>query len=148
MNAKSIRAHSMPAPPSSIIGVYARAILLGGAAAALLLLTGTAICYAQPDPSAALKPFALAALYLSAAVCGLTAGRASERTLITGAAAGGLYCLLVTALSLIPVSDATGYSPGISIVLHIGIIAAALAGAWLGRRRTVRKTHSHKKRRR
>ena len=148
MNAKSIRTRSSPAAQGSVIGLYARSILLGGAAAVLLLLIGTAICYAQPDPAAALKPFALTALYLSAAVCGLSVGRASERILIAGAGAGGLYCLLVTALSLIPASDAPGYSLGISIAMHIGIIAAALAGAWLGRRRPGRKSISRKKRRR
>ena len=148
MNARSIRAHSSPAARDSAIGLCVRAILLGGAAAAVLLLIGSAVCFMQADPTALIRPTALCALYLSAAICGFYLGRASGQALFYGAAAGGAYCLLLTVLSLIPASEAEGYPLGASVLLHAAVIAAALAGAWLGRRRPSRNTHTRKKRRR
>ncbi len=148
MNARSIRTHSSPAARDSILGIYARAILPGGAAAGVLLLIGSAVCCMQTDPMSVIAPAALLALYLPAAVFGFCIGRASEKVLLHGAAAGGLYCLLITALALIFAGDAENYPIGISIALHIAIIAASVSGAWLGRRRAARASHTRKKRRR
>ena len=148
MNARSIRTHSSPAARDSAIGLCVRAILLGGAAAAVLLLVGSAVCFMQADPTALIRPIALCTLSLSAAVCGFYLGRASGQALLYAAASGGVYCLLLSLLSLIPASDAEGYTIGVGILLHAAIIAAALAGAWLGRRRKTRTSHPRKKRRR
>ena len=148
MNARSIRAHSSPAARDSAIGLCVRAILLGGAAAAVLLLIGSAVCFMQADPLVLLRPCALCALYLSAAICGFYLGRTAGQALFYSAAAGGGYCLLLTLLSLFPTAETEGCSPLIAILLRAAVIAASVAGAWLGRRRPSRSSHSRKKRRR
>ena len=149
MIARSNRMHGASAPPLRTPLAVVRALAAGTAAALLLLLLSTVIAYAQPDPGAAVLPLALVSLYLSAAVCGCTAGRASEHPVITGALAGASACLILFLLSLLFCADgASVFSAGLRILLYACLIPAAAAGAYIGRRRQKHPHHSIKKRRR
>ena len=126
-----------------------RSVLPALGIAALLLLAAAAIVYAQPDPGRAALPAALAALYVSALLCGFFAARnVRQSPLATGAAAGGLFLLLITLLSLLPrVDGGTGFSPLLSAAAHAAVLLAALCGALLGGRRKTTSAARKKRRR-
>jgi len=149
MTAKTKRASD---PANSIQGIllqYIKSLLIGAASALLLLMAGAAAAYSTADPTKLLQPLGLASLYLSAAVCGFCAARQSETPLLAGFPAGLLYMLLITALSFIPLDTLRNTVSVIyDLLLHAGIIAASVTGAWIGRKRMAKPSAKHKKYRR
>lgn len=149
MNARStVRARGISRLSDRPIAALACALIAGLVSAALLLLLFSAFSLSRTDPAAALRPLSLCALFLSALVCGIVAGRTSPTPLPAALIAGGLYALLLALLSLLPIGDAdSALSLPLQIALRLGTLAMSLFGAWITRKRKNNR-HTYKKRRR
>ena len=150
MNASSHRLRKTAEKTTALQIACAYALLFALAAAILFLFAATAVSYAQADPGGAAAPAALCALYLSAVVCGIVAARKSEKPLLAGVIAGGIYLGLITLISFLPLGEVRcNFSVWEAILTHLGIPAAAMLGAFLGKKRvkrpTARKRGNHRR---
>ena len=97
----------------------------------LLLLGGSALCYASPNPHALLLPVALGVLYLSAVITGwLTRQLHGISPILCGLVGGGGLWLLTALLSLFLPKEGEAASL-FSLALRLLILPAACLGAIL-----------------
>ena len=115
----------------------------GGAISILiLLLGGSALCYASPNPHALLFPVALGVLYLSAMVTGwLTRQLHGVSPMLCGLVSGGGLLLLTGLLSLFFPKEGEGTSL-LSLALRLLILPAACLGAILCEKKSL---HRHRR---
>lgn len=97
----------------------------------VLLVIFCAVAYSTEDPDAMMKPLALTALYLSAAIGGVFAARLSGGRMICGLLSGGFTALIVFALSVIPIFD-SGITIGEGLIMNALIIPASFIGSFIG----------------
>ena len=104
------------------------------ALSALLLTLGSAlIAYFTPDPAALARPLGLACAALTAGIGGFVTVRIHRHAaLFCGLLNGSLATALMMLLSLFFTSHASGYSAGISALVHTSFILFSVAGAFLG----------------
>ena len=104
------------------------------ALAALLFTLGSAlIAYFTPDPAALVRPLGLVASALTACIGGFAAVRIHRHAaLLCGLFNGSLATALMMLLSLFFTAHASGYSAGISALIHAAFILFSVAGAFLG----------------
>lgn len=100
----------------------------------ILVLVFCAIAYATSDPNSIIKPLSITALYLSAAMGGISAARISGGSLLSGFISGVITALTVLLLSYIPIYK-SGMDTVTSLILNAFIIPAATVGAFAGKPR-------------
>ena len=111
----------------------------GLATTVLLLLGGSALCYAAPNPHALLFPVALGIHFLAATVTGwLIRQLHGIAPLLCGLTGGGGLWLLTGLLSLFLSKGEEGTSL-LSVFLRLSILPAACLGAYLCERRGARR---------
>ena len=102
----------------------------------LLIISASLIAYFMPDPNALIMPLGLSAAGLTALVGGVIAVRIhGGGALISGLLNGTLLMAVMLLLSLCFVRNSSGYSAGISCLLHAGLILLSVAGGYLGNRK-------------
>ncbi len=111
----------------------------------LLLLVCTAIAYFCPDPNATVQVFGLIASALTALFGGFTSIKLHKHSaLFCGLLNGLLVSAFMLLLSLFFAKYASGYSAGISCLLHMIFLVFSVLGAYLG----LPKSSSKKKKKR
>ena len=94
-----------------------------------LLLLFSLVCYMMPDPDQHLTLFGLAALYLSALIGGIAAGRKSG--IIGGLLSGVLLCAVILLASSFKGNEPAQLSLGITVLLYVLVPAAGTMGGFL-----------------
>lgn len=106
----------------------------------VLIVSASLIAYFMPDPNALIAPLGLAAAGLTAFLGGVIAVRIhGGGALLSGLFNGVLLMAVMMLLSLCFVRNSSGYSAGVSCLLHAGFLMLSVAGAYLGNRRKTRK---------
>lgn len=106
------------------------------ATALVLILIGSVISYSCSDPSSNEKYIALAALYISVFVGGIVTAKAYKYQPLVGGIFFSALCLaLIFVLKLI-IAGKAGESIEGSTVLSVCIVPAALAGTFVGSKRS------------
>jgi putative membrane protein (TIGR04086 family) len=106
----------------------------------LLIVSASLIAYFMPDPNALIMPLGLAAAGLTAFLGGVIAVRIhGGGALLSGLLNGYLLMIVMLLLSLCFVRNSSGYTAGVSCLLHAGFLLLSVAGAYLGNRRKTRK---------
>ncbi len=123
-----------------------RAILHGGLVAAItgaLTLTALSLAaYFAPDPGSLTRPLGIVASGLSALSGGLFAMKKAGRApLLCGLGVGILLSVVMLGFSFGFQSEAAGYTPTISALLHAGVFLCSIAGSLLGARKPTPKRH-------
>ena len=122
-----------------------KGILISMGIALLCNLAATTIAYFTPDPVTLARPLGLAAAAITALLGGLITTRIHRHAALLCGLANG--CAMITVLLLLSFCVkplASGYSLGVTLVLHIAYLVLSLVGAFLG---TYRKPKSTAKRR-
>lgn len=128
----------------------ARGLIWSVIVAAVLLIFFSLLCYMMPDPDKHLSAFGLAALYISALIGGIAAGKRS------GVVGGLVSGLLLTAVILIgsafKESGTDTYSPVVASLLYVFVPLAGGAGGFFaglsGRNQKRKKVHAPKRKKR
>lgn len=94
-----------------------------------LLLLFSLFCYMTPDPDKYLTAFGLAALYLSALIGGIAAGKKSG--LVGGLCSGLLLCTVILLASSFKGEDPALFSPGIIALLYVLVPGVGTLGGFL-----------------
>lgn len=104
-------------------------------------LAGALCAYFYPDPDRLIMPLSLCASALTA-LCGgfVTVKIHGHSALLCGLLNGTLFTVLMLAASLFFRTHASGYSAGISCLLHTGFLLCSVAGAYLGLKKRKKKT--------
>ena len=106
----------------------------------LLIVSASLIAYFMPDPNALIMPLGLSAAGLTAFLGGVIAVRIhGGGALLSGLLNGCLLMIVMLLLSLCFVRNSSGYTAGVSCLLHAGFLMLSVAGAYLGNRRKTRK---------
>ena len=137
-NARSVRhtaQKSQPEEDSLALWVkhLTKSLLITLAASLILMLGGSLIAYFTPDPNALVRSLSLACAALSALIGGFAAVRIHRHAaLLCGIFNGSLATALMMLLSLFFTSYASGYSAGVSAMLHAAFILFSVAGSFWG----------------
>ncbi|MBQ3125996.1 MAG: TIGR04086 family membrane protein [Clostridia bacterium] len=133
---------SDPAAPAGLLPLVCNALrgtLIALPIGLLLLFAAAAIALGQDDPGRLVLPLGYAVSALTALIAGfLTSRRCRRAVLLCGIFSAACLVLFMVVLSLFPVSDPSPSSPMLSLSLRAALILPALAGAYLGRRRSRR----------
>ena len=109
-------------------------------AALALLLVASLAAYFSPNPTALIQPLGLTVSALTAVIGGVSMIRFHKTgSLVCGFAIGTLLMGAVILASLFCRTYASGYSVGISLLLHAAFLALSVAGAYMGRRRAPKR---------
>mgnify|MGYP002563255514 CR=1 FL=1 len=118
--------------------------------AAVLLVLFSLFCYMMPDPDQYLSALGLAALYISALVGGIAAGKRSG--IVGGLVSGLLLTAVLLIASNFKEAGTEAFSPVITALLYFLVPIAGGAGGLLasffGNGRKRKKIHAPKKRKR
>lgn len=118
--------------------------------AAVLLVLFSLFCYMMPDPDKHLSAFGLAALYISALIGGIVAGKRSG--IVGGLVSGLLLTAIILIASTFKESGADSFSPVIASLLYLLVPIAGGAGGliagFFGKNQKRKKVHAPKKRKR
>ena len=118
-------------------------ITLGVSVALLLVLSLAAYFYTDPDQL--IRPLGLGGAALASLIGGIAAVRIhGHSALICGLLNGCAFTVVLLVFSLFFRAHASGYSAGISCLLHAAVLLFSVAGAFLGLRRS--QTHKNKRR--
>lgn len=126
---------------------------LTGAAVSVLsgliaLLLAAFVAYASEDPDSIAFPLSAAALYIGALAGGIVCSRRAHRTaLAESAIAGPVQSALMLIVSVFQ-SEHYRYSLLLKLLLHAGVFAAYMLGAYLARPRIKRPGRSRAARKR
>ena len=118
----------------SIVTAALKAQLTMAISGVILLLCFCGIAYSMDDPDSVTKPLSLCALFLSALCGGFSAVRLSGDGLVSGVCSGAFTALIVFVLSVLPVSD-SGMELADTLIMYLCIVAAAVVGSVIGKRR-------------
>ena len=119
--------------PALLAKHIGKSLLVTLAAAMLLNLVFSLIAYFYSDPDRLIRPLALAAAGLSALIGGFASLRIhGHAALLCGLLNGSAAMALMILASLFFTDYGTGYSAGISILLHAGFLLLSVAGAYMG----------------
>ena len=119
--------------PSLWLRHLAKSLLITIVSALILLTAGSLIAYFTADPSALVQPIALVCSALTALIGGFAAVRIHKHSaLFCGLLNGSATTALMLLASLFFRSHASGYSAGVSALLHTTFILFSVAGAFLG----------------
>lgn len=135
--ARPVRRRSANPPEEDSPALWAKHLfksLLITALAALLLTVGSAlIAYFSADPAALVRPLGLITAALTAVIGGFAAVRIHRRAaLFCGLLNGSLATALMILVSLFFTGHSSGYSAGISALLHTAFILFSVMGSFLG----------------
>ncbi len=118
------------------------AITLTVAVVAVLLLSLLAYFYSDPDRLAC--PLGLVAAGVTALAGGFSAVRIhGEGALLCGLLNGSVFMVLMMLLSFAFTGLASGYSAGISCLLHAAFLLLSVAGGYLGLHRKPKRKKKH-----
>lgn len=137
-NARPVRRPAAKKPPeeeSPALWVkhLSRSMLVTLAAALVLTLGSSLIAYFTPNPNALVRPLSFVAAALTALIGGFAAVRIHKHAaLLCGLLNGSLATALMMLVSLFFTAHSSGYSAGISALLHAAFILFSVAGAFLG----------------
>lgn len=129
------------------------AAVIGHAVALIILFLISTALAKNEDPSMLMPVGALLAFFIGSLVCGTIAGKRIDGP-FGGAAAGGIYVLLLTAISLLLdlfITDSgdagTAYSFGFKIGMLLGaLMLSFLVGLWInGRKNSKKSIAKHRK---
>jgi len=129
----------------------AKGLAVGIISAAVLLFAFTAVAYGMEDPDSVISVFGYLALYLTAALAGISASRFSHRgdglSALIGAVSGIMLLIVILLVSLTPSEAAADpLSPGTVALMYAGIPALSALSGFLGRKRKSRKPKYRRKR--
>ncbi len=117
------------------ISVLLKSVAAALISAAVLLLIFSGIAYSTADPDSLVVPLSIAALYISAGVCGLVGAKLSDGGILNGLISGIAFLAVILLLSFIP--NENGYIGGwLSVLLHALIPVAGAVGGFIGTRRS------------
>ncbi len=117
-------------------------ITLAVALGSVLMLSLLAYFYDDPDRLA--RPLGLAAAGVTALVGGFASVRIhGEGALICGLLNGLVFMALMMLLSLAFAGLASGYSAGVSLLLHTAFLLLSVVGGYLGLRKKTKKRKKH-----
>ena len=103
---------------------------------ALLILIAALAAYFSPDPDALIKPLAITAAGVTAFVGGVIAVKIhGGGALICGLLNGSVFMTLMMLLSLCFARYSSGYSAGLSCLLHAGFVILSIAGGYVGNKK-------------
>ena len=137
-------------PTAEMLVSVAKVIVFSLSAAFIFMLIGAYFAFGSTDPSSAIVPISLSALYLSSILCGFLSTRLMKGAKFIG---GSLSCfafiMLIMVVSLFLGVVKQGFTPGIRALLFLLIIPAVYFGVFLGNIKAQKKRKSpYKKRRR
>lgn len=119
--------------PALLFQNISKAVLITVGVGLLMVLSMALIAYFCPDPDSMTRPLGLAASALTALVGGFTAVRLhGHNALVCGLLSGSALTVLLLLISLFFTTYASGYSAGISCLLHTAFVLFSVAGAYLG----------------
>lgn len=128
----------------------ARGLIWSVIVAAVLLIFFSLLCYMMPDPDKHLSAFGLAALYISALVGGISAGKRSG--IVGGLVSGLLLTALILIGSAFKESGADTFSPVIASLLYVLVPLTGGAGGFIagffGNNQKRKKVHAPKRKKR
>ena len=102
----------------------------------LLIVIASLAAYFSPNPNTLIAPLAIAAAGLTAFIGGVIAVRIhGGGALVCGLLNGSVFMTLMMLLSLCFARYASGYSAGISCLLHAGFVLLSVAGGYVGIRK-------------
>lgn len=118
---------------------------LSVALAAVLLTAEAAATLSVKDPLMLTKPLALATLAISSLFCGVMSACLNKKydcpRVLSGAAGGALFSLVIIVLRFLPISKSVDCSVGVRALLLCAVVALAAVGALFCRE----KRHAHYK---
>lgn len=130
----------------SVIKDASISALIGHALAIFILFLISTALVKNEDPSALMPVGALLAFFVGSLVCGTLAGKRIDG-LFGGGIAGGIYTLLLVAVSLLirafsdSDGDAVTYGFGFKIGMILGaLILSFLVGLWINSRKSTKKS--------
>lgn len=122
--------------PSLLVKHLAKSLLFTLAAGVILIVIASLCAYFSPDPDAVITPLAIAAAALTAFIGGLIAVRIhGGGALICGLLNGSVFMTVMMLLSLCFARYASGYSAGISCLLHAGFVLLSVVGGYVGNKK-------------
>lgn len=135
-----------PSPEESSLGIWTlhlgKSLLITLAVGLGILLTLSLFAYFYTDPNTLILPLALSGAGLTALISGIiTVKIHGHSALICGLLSGCLLLCVMMLLSLFFTNDGTGYSTGISCLLHAGIPILSVIGAYWGTPRKASGKH-------
>ena len=136
------RAHAQPEEDSLVLWVrhLGKSLLITLITGTALLLIGSLIVYFTPDPDTFIRPMAMFAAALTALIGGFATLRIhGHAALMCGLLNGSLTTVLMILVSLFFKEYSSGYSAGISCLLHTTFLLLSVAGAYLGLKRKPKK---------
>ena len=102
----------------------------------VLIVIASLAAYFSPDPNALIAPLATLAAGLTAFLGGVIAVRIhGGGALISGLLNGSIFMAVMMLLSLCFARYSSGYSAGISCLLHAGFLLLSVAGGYVGNRK-------------
>jgi putative membrane protein (TIGR04086 family) len=117
-------------------------------AAFIFMLIGSYFAFRGSDPSAAIAPISLSALYFSSILCGfLSTKLMNGAKFINGSVAGFAFIMLVMLISIFLGTGKQDFSHGLRALLFLLIIPAVYLGVFLGNIKLQKKRKSPYKRR-
>lgn len=132
------RARTQPEEESLSLWVkhLGKSLVITLIAGTALTLIGSLIAYFTPDPNSFIRPMAIVAAALTALIGGFAALRIhGHAALMCGLLNGSLTTALMILVSLFFKDYSSGYSAGISCLLHTAFLLLSVMGAYLGLRR-------------
>ena len=112
------------APGESPLRFFLIRFLITLAVSLVLLLIAATADYLTADPNGNARPFALAALYLSAIIGGILVSPSDLPFFLSGLIPGSAYLLLLSAISLGLPDSVSSHDPFlISLLLHLAVVA-------------------------
>ena len=137
-SARPVRRQTAKKPPEEeTLSLWVRHLAKGGlitvVAALGLTLIASLIAYFAPDPNALIRPLSLIAAALTALIGGFATVRIHRHAaLLCGLLNGSVLTALMMLVSLFFTHYSSGYSAGISALLHTAFLLCSVAGACLG----------------
>ena len=135
-------------PTAEFVRSGAKSVVLSLSAAFVFVLVGAYIAFRGADPSRAITPIALSALYLSGILCGFLSSKLMKGHLwLNGAMSCFAFMMTVMTVSLFLGGGTSAFSPGTRAVLLLLMIPSVFAGVLLGKFKVVKKRKSPYRRR-
>ena len=136
------RAHAQPEEDSPSLWVrhLGKSLFITVLTGTALTLIGSLIAYFTPDPNSFIRPIAIFTAALTALIGGFAALRIhGHAALMCGLLNGSLTTALMILISLFFKDYSSGYSAGISCLLHTAFLLLSVMGAYLGLKRTPKR---------
>ena len=129
---------------SSSAGLLAKhigkSLLITLLAGAVLLVAFSLAAYFYADPGWLIRPLGLCALAVTALIGGIAAIRIhGKAALLCGILNGCALTAIMLLLSLCFRQHASGYSLGLTLLLHAGVLLLSVAGAFMGLKKPMKR---------